>query len=128
MEWQDPSVGSWLRELASFARVITHDHRGVGLSSRDVDLPTLETRVSDLLAVLRATGTNRPVLAGVLSSGGVHALLAGTRPNACARLVSLEPSVRYGWASDYPWGSTDDERDMERALMGLSDSLRARHC
>jgi len=55
MEWQQPFSGSLLRSMSSFGRVITHDHRGVGLSSRDVDLPTLETRVSDLLAVLRAT-------------------------------------------------------------------------
>src|SRR5512133_2216928 len=80
MEWEDPLSGAWLRDLSSFARVITHDHRGVGLSSRNVDLPTLETRVSDLLAVLRATGTRRPVLGGVYSSGGVHAPLAATRP------------------------------------------------
>jgi len=63
-EWQDPLLGSLLREVSSFARVITHDHRGVGLSSRNVDLPTLETRMSDLLAVLRSTATRRPVLAG----------------------------------------------------------------
>lgn len=84
MEWQDPLIGSWLRELSFFARVITHDHRGVGLSSRNVELPTLEMRMSDLLVVLRATGTRRPVLAGVASSGGVQALLGGDPPDAPA--------------------------------------------
>ena len=47
LEWEDPFLGSWLRELRSFSRVITHDPRGIGLSSRNVDLPTLETRVSE---------------------------------------------------------------------------------
>ncbi len=61
----EPVVGTLLRLLSSFSRVITHDHRGVGLLSRNVDHPTLETRVPDLLAVLRTTGTRRPVLVGV---------------------------------------------------------------
>jgi pimeloyl-ACP methyl ester carboxylesterase len=77
----------FLRGLSSVARVITHDHRGVGLSSRDVDLPTLEVRVFDFLAVLRATGSRRPVLVGVRSSGGVNALLAAIRPKLPRSLV-----------------------------------------
>jgi hypothetical protein len=64
LDWQDPVYAPWLRELSSIGRVITHDHRGVGLSSRNVEVPTLETRAADLLAVLRATGTRRPVLCG----------------------------------------------------------------
>jgi class 3 adenylate cyclase/pimeloyl-ACP methyl ester carboxylesterase len=118
-EWQDPLVSSLLRALSSFARVITHDHRGVGLSSRDVDLPTLETRVSDLLAVLRATGSRRPVLVGVMSSGGVNALLAATHPNIPRALVWAEPGARFGWASDYPWGRTQEERELEREFLAL---------
>src|ERR1044071_5474255 len=62
MFWGSPVFGSMLQGLTSFARVITHDHRGVGVSSRKVEIPTLETRVSDLLSVLKATGTRRPVL------------------------------------------------------------------
>jgi class 3 adenylate cyclase len=119
MEWQDPLVSSLLRELSSFARVITHDHRGVGLSSRDVDLPTLETRVSDLLAVLRATGSRRPVLVGVLSSGGVNALLAAIHPKIPRALVWLDPRARFGWASDYPWGHTQEDRELEREFLPL---------
>ena len=119
MEWQDPLIGLLLRELSAFARVITHDHRGVGLSSRNVDLPTLETRVSDLLAVLRATGTRRPVLVGVESSGAVNTLLAATHPKLPRALVWLEPSARYGWMPDYPWGPAQEERDLERQFLGL---------
>jgi pimeloyl-ACP methyl ester carboxylesterase len=119
MEWQHPLNGSLLRELSSFARIITHDHRGVGLSSRNVDLPTLEMRVSDLLVVLRATGTRRPVLVGVAASGAVHALLAATRPGLPRALVWLEPSARFGWAPDYPWGSSEEERELERGYLGL---------
>jgi class 3 adenylate cyclase len=119
LEWQAPALGPLLEELSSFARVVTHDHRGIGLSSRTVDLPTLETRVSDLLEVLRATGTRRPVLAGSTSSGGVQVLLAATRPKLARALVWLDPSARYGWTQDYPWGSTEEDRDLQRAFIDL---------
>jgi class 3 adenylate cyclase len=119
MARQDHTMGSWLRELTSFARVITHDHRGVGLSSRDKGVPALETRVSDLLAVLGATGTRRPVLVGLFASGAVNALLAATRRTLPRALVWLEPAARYGWAPDYPWGSTTEDRELEREFIGL---------
>jgi class 3 adenylate cyclase/pimeloyl-ACP methyl ester carboxylesterase len=119
MHWQNPQYGPLLRSLSSFARVIVHDHRGVGLSSRDVGLPNLETRVSDLLAVLRATAARRPILVGLRSSGAVHVLLAAMRPRLPRALVWLEPMARYGWAPDYSWGVTDEERELERDYLGL---------
>jgi class 3 adenylate cyclase/pimeloyl-ACP methyl ester carboxylesterase len=118
-EWDNPTSDAWLRRLTAFARVISHDHRGVGLSSRNVDLPTLETRVSDLLAVLRATASRRPVLVGLFVSGAVHAMLAATRPALPRAMIWLEPGARYGWAPDYPWGVTDQERELEREYLGL---------
>ncbi len=119
LDWQDPLVGTWLRELRSFARVITHDHRGVGLSSRNVDLPTLETRVSDLLAVLDAIGARRPALIGVLSTGAVNVMTAAMRPGLPRAIVWLEPSARFEWAPDYPWGATDQDREAELGYLGL---------
>src|SRR5262245_29864903 len=118
-DWAHPEMGQWLRQLASFARVITHDHRGGGVSSRDVPLPTLETRVSDLMAVLGATATRRPVLLGMLSTGAVHVLLAATRPTFPRALVWLEPSARFEWAPDYPWGNTPEDRALEKQFIGL---------
>jgi len=119
LEWQDAILGVWLREMAAFARVITHDHRGVGVSSRDHGLPTLERRVEDLLAVLRATGVRRPILVGAMASGGVHALLAATRPRLPRAIVWFEPTARYAWAPDYPWGVTDEERQLEAEYLSL---------
>ena len=119
MEWQSPIGGTLLRELSSFARVITHDHRGVGLSSRNVDLPTLETRVSDLRSVLVATGSRHPVLMGVFASGAVNALLAAMHPHIPRALVWFEPSARYSAAPDYPWGRPDEDRELERQFSAL---------
>jgi pimeloyl-ACP methyl ester carboxylesterase len=65
--------------LSSFSRVIMHEHRGVGLPSRNVSLPNLETRVADLLCVLDAVGTNRVVLGGLLASGATTGSSLGNR-------------------------------------------------
>jgi class 3 adenylate cyclase len=119
LDWQDPVYAPWLRELSSIGRVITHDHRGVGLSSRNVEVPTLETRAADLLAVLRATGTRRPVLCGVLATGAVNVLLAAMRPRLARAMVWLEPVPRSAWAPDYPWGRDETDRQFEMDFIGL---------
>ena len=101
----------WFDELASFSRLILHDRRGIGLSSRNVPLPNLETRVSDLLMVLDAVGSEQPVLTGISESGAPNALLAATRPERVRAMVWLEPTARCAWAPDYPWGRKPE--DME---------------
>jgi class 3 adenylate cyclase/pimeloyl-ACP methyl ester carboxylesterase len=118
-EWDDPLDGPFLRDLASFARVITHDQRGIGLSSRNVPLPDLETRVADLRHVLDAAGVGQAVLVGVYTSGGVNALLAATHPARVRSLVWIEPSPRSLWAPDYPWGVGADYHEADRAALAF---------
>ena len=104
VEWEFPSSRTYMESIATFARLIVHDHRGVGLSSRNVPIPNLETRVADVLTVLDAVGSNKPILSGVLASGAVNALLAATRPDRVAGLVWLDPIGRTSWAPDNPLG------------------------
>jgi class 3 adenylate cyclase len=113
MLWEDPDDELWCRELASFSRLILHDRRGIGLSSRNVALPNLETRVADTVAVLDAVGSERPVLSGTFEAGAPNALLAATRPDRVRAMVWVEPIPRFGWAPDYPWGHTDAQRQAE---------------
>jgi class 3 adenylate cyclase/pimeloyl-ACP methyl ester carboxylesterase len=113
MEWEDPLSLVLFDQVTSFARVILHDRRGVGLSSRDVALPNLETRASDLLAVLDAVGSDHPVMVGVFESGAPGALLAATKPERVHSLVWLDPNPRFAWAPDFPWGRTPADMDAE---------------
>ena len=53
--WQEPRVERFLTRLAGFSRLILMDPRGLGLSDRLTDVPTLDERV-DLVAVLDAAG------------------------------------------------------------------------
>lgn len=115
MEWEFPSNRAFIEGVGDFARVIMHEHRGVGLSSRNVPIPNLETRVADALAVLDAIGSQRAVLGGILASGAVNALLSVTRPERASALVWVDPNPRTAWAPDNPWGRTAEQLDAELA-------------
>ena len=113
VEWEFPAHRALLTALASISRLILHDHRAIGLSSRNVPVPNLETRVADLLAVLDAVGTERPILVGVGSSGACNALLAATHPGRASGVAWLDPLPRTSWAPDYPWGRTTEAQERE---------------
>ena len=103
--WDDTILGPLFRGIASFARLILHDRRGTGLSSRNVPPPNLETRVADLRAVLDAVGSERPVLAGVLEGGASNVLLAASSPERVQSIVWWGLAARSLWSPDYPWGA-----------------------
>ncbi len=104
------------RRLAGFARVITFDKRGTGLSDRVTDIPPLEERVDDLRAVMDAAAVERAVLMGVSEGGPLSIQFAATYPERTLALVLYGSDVRVTWAPDYPWGSTAEEQDAEEAL------------
>jgi class 3 adenylate cyclase len=102
--WEEPDWGQWLISLTEFARLIIHDRRGSGASTRNVSPPTLESRASDLLAVLDAVGSDAPVLGAAASTGAMHALFAATYPDRTSGIFWNYPRARLAWAPDYPWG------------------------
>jgi class 3 adenylate cyclase len=111
--------GPLFSSLASFSRVILHDRRATGLSSRNVAVPNLETRASDLVAVLEAVDARRPVLGGNREGGAPNALLAATDPERVRSLIWYDPSLRSTWAPDYPWGARPEYVDRESEDIGL---------
>src|SRR6266571_5697588 len=78
--WEEPSYARLLMRLGSFARVAWFDKRGTGLSDRVAELPTLEQRMDDILAVMEAVGFERAAIFGVSESGSMAALFAATYP------------------------------------------------
>ena len=116
--WEDPGLGPFLDALTAFCRVILHDRRGTGLSSRNVPPPNLETRVSDLRLVLDAVGSDRPTLAGAMEGGAPNVLHAATDPERVRSIVWFEPMPRVVWTPDFPWGVKPeyferDQRDLD---------------
>ena len=59
--WDDPGLASFLRRLSSFARLITFDKRGTGVSDPVPldNLPDFDTRMDDLRAVMDAAGSTQ---------------------------------------------------------------------
>ena len=123
LEGEDPLAKIWFSEIASFSRLILHDRRGLGLSSRNVALPNLETRVSDLLMVLDAVGSKRAILVGVFESGAPNALLSASKPQRVRSMVWVEPDPRFAWAPDYPWGRTPADMEAELRYLDLWGTL-----
>ena len=123
--WEVPWEREGLSGLAAFSRVILHDRRATGLSSRNVAAPNLETRVADLQSVLDAVGVNRPVvLAGFLEGGAPNAVFAATFPERVQSLIWIDPQARCTWTPDYPWGITPDYVEWENqslAVWGTSE-------
>jgi pimeloyl-ACP methyl ester carboxylesterase len=85
--WEDPRMAHYLERLASFARVITFDKRGTGLSDRELDSPTLEDRMDDIRAVMDATDSKRAALYGFSEGGSMAVLFAATYPERCRALI-----------------------------------------
>jgi hypothetical protein len=54
--WGHPAVKSWLDRLTSFARLISFDKAGTGLSDPVSGVPTIEERAAEIEAVMDAAG------------------------------------------------------------------------
>ncbi len=111
VQWELPASVRYLEQLGSFARVVTFDRRGTGLSDpiTVTEAPNLETRMSDLLVVMDAAGMERAALLGVSEGGPMCMLFAATYPERTVALVLHGAMARSTYASDHPWLPTADD-------------------
>jgi pimeloyl-ACP methyl ester carboxylesterase/class 3 adenylate cyclase len=107
--WENPRWAAFMRELASFSRLLLFDRRGVGLSDRPGGVPPLEQRMDDVRAVLDAVGSERAAVFGTGPDGAMAALFAATYPERVTALILYAVPPRGMWAPDYPWGRREDE-------------------
>ena len=107
--WEQPLFVRHAEGLASFARVLMFDKRGMGLSDRLRDVPTLEARMDDIRAVMDDAGVEQAAFLAAHEGTRLAVLFAATYPERTRALVLHEPSVRGRRAPDYPWARTDDE-------------------
>jgi pimeloyl-ACP methyl ester carboxylesterase len=90
-----PGYTEFLQRLSKFARVITFDKRGQGLSDRISGAPTLEERMDDVRAVLDSVGTQRAALLGFSEGCAMSAMFAASYPERVSHLVLFGGFVRY---------------------------------
>ena len=106
-----PGLTAFLRRLSSFARVITFDKRGQGLSDRISGAPSLEQRMDDVRAVMDDVGSRRAVLLGFSEGTAMSALFAATYPERVSHLVLFggfaNGQVPEGWVEERvkSWGN-----------------------
>src|ERR1700744_4760803 len=84
-----PGYTAFLRRLAGFARVVTFDKRGQGLSDRMAGAPSLEVRMDDVRAVMDTVGSKRAVLVGFSEGGCMSTLFAATYPERVSHLILI---------------------------------------
>src|SRR5256714_1925969 len=101
--WEYPPIARFMEGMASFARVITFDRRGSGLSDPVAHAPTLEQRMDDVRAVMDAAGSERAALVGISEGVPLSILFAATYPARVRALVCSGGMARSTYADDYPW-------------------------
>ena len=137
--WEEPSLARWLTRLSTFGRLIIFDKRGVGLSDRvpESQLPTLETRMDDVRAVMDAAGSERAVVFGISEGGPMTITFAATYPQRTIALVLFgtgttwevsdsAESAAYIERMDRSWGTEEFARQELRdwAAPSLADDER----
>jgi pimeloyl-ACP methyl ester carboxylesterase len=115
LAWEEPRLASFLSRLASFSRLITFDKRGTGMSDRvsPDELPTLEERMEDVVAVLDAAGSERAALISHSEGGTLATLFAATHPERTIALVTAGVFAKRIWSPDYPWAPKPADRESE---------------
>jgi pimeloyl-ACP methyl ester carboxylesterase len=116
------------RRLASIGRLILFDKRDTGLSDRAAGEDTLEQRIDDVRAVMRACGSERAVLFGYSEGGPMSILFAATYPERVTALILGAAAARWPTAPDYPCGQQTEEmasalEDLAAHRWGQGDSI-----
>jgi pimeloyl-ACP methyl ester carboxylesterase len=113
LAWQEPLLARFLGRLARFSRLILFDKRGTGLSDRVSrnELPLLEERMDDVLAVLDAVGSERAAVLGHSEGGNLAVLYAATYPERVVALATTGIFAKRKWSPDYPWAEKPEERE-----------------
>jgi class 3 adenylate cyclase/pimeloyl-ACP methyl ester carboxylesterase len=107
--WEQPLLVKHVEGLAAFSRVLMFDKRGTGLSDGVRQVPTLETRMDDVRAVMDDAGSEQAVLWTGQEGTRLAVLFAATYPERTAGLVLIVPSARGTRSADYPWAPTEEE-------------------
>jgi len=108
--WEIPAISRRLERLTSFARVISFDKRGIGLSDpAPIDeVATPELWVRDLVAVLDAVGSERPIVFGAHEGGQIAMLFAASLPERAEALILANTGARLTQTDGHPIGFTPE--------------------
>ena len=107
---EEPGIRTFVDKVCRFARLISFDRRGSGLSDPMIGAPSLEEQIDDVLAVMDAAGTERAALMGSLEGGPLAMTFAATHPDRVSALILYATFARAQWAPDYDWAPRPGDR------------------
>ena len=107
--WEDDETADFYRRLARLGRLILFDKRDTGLSDRAPGDMSLEERMEDVRAVMRAAGSSQAVLFGYSEGAPMSILFAATYPGRVTALILGSASARWFPAPGYPCGQGAQE-------------------
>jgi len=103
LQWELPGR-SPTHGISEYARLITFDKRGTGLSERTLGYGGAEDRMDDIRAVMDAAGSERASIVGLSEGGPLAILFAATYPERTRSLVLWDTYARGVAGPDYPIG------------------------
>jgi pimeloyl-ACP methyl ester carboxylesterase/DNA-binding CsgD family transcriptional regulator len=86
-DWKSPIWGPRLVELSKHYSLTRYDHRGCGLSERNVENLTFDASLQDLEAVADAVELNRFILLGSCQGSGLAIAYAARHPDRVSHLI-----------------------------------------
>ncbi len=117
--WENAEAADFLERFGSMCRVIHFDKRGTGVSDRGIPPPSLDARVQDLVAVMRAESVDRAIVAGWSEGGTLAAFFAATYPERTEGLILSGASATFIRRDDHPWVPTPRALRRSIRLSGL---------
>jgi len=108
-EWEEfAQYRRFFEYLGKRFRVIRFDKRGVGMSDHmGESVPSVEERMSDMQAVMKAVDSERAAVLGLAEGGAISILFSATFPEKTEALVLWGTTARQLAASGYPGTSPE---------------------
>jgi pimeloyl-ACP methyl ester carboxylesterase/class 3 adenylate cyclase len=121
VQWDQPDLAAFLERLGSFARVISFDQRGSGVSDPVSlrELTSLDLWMDDINVVMDEVGLESTVLYGIGGGGTMSMLYAATHPQRVSGLVLVNSYARLTRAPDYPWGRAPEQEGEVEDVMRI---------
>lgn len=112
--WENADAAAFFDRLGGMCRVIHFDKRGTGVSDRGIPPPSLDARVQDLVAVMRAEAVDRAIIGGWSEGGTLAAFFAAAYPERTEGLILSGAFASLIRRDDHPWAPT--RRGLARSM------------
>jgi len=87
LDWESPIWSHWFQEFSRDHTLIRFDHRGSGLSDRNIEEQSVEAWVQDLETVIEDAGIDHFPLLGLSQGGAVALTYAARHPERVSHLI-----------------------------------------